>query len=86
MRMKTCVSALACLALLPTATMFAQEFRGAILGRISDTSGVVVPGATIKVTNEETNVGIETKSNAKGNYTASLKRGSLRVASTPGRT
>ena len=46
----------------------AQEFRGAILGRITDPSGAVVPGAVVTVTNEETNVAIETQSNRDGNY------------------
>ena len=46
----------------------AQEFRGAILGRITDPSGAVVPGAVVTVTNEETNVAVETRSNQDGNY------------------
>ena len=57
------------LAAMFTGSLAAQEFRGAILGRITDTSGAVVPGAAVKATNEETNVAVETKSNAEGNYT-----------------
>jgi len=69
MRMKTCLSVLVCFAVLQTATVLAQEFRGAILGRVTDASGAVVPGAAVKVANEETNVAVETKSNGEGNYT-----------------
>ncbi len=47
----------------------AQEFRGSILGRITDPSGAVVPGASIHVVNEDTGTKIETLSNENGNYT-----------------
>ncbi|MEK7408781.1 MAG: carboxypeptidase regulatory-like domain-containing protein [Acidobacteriota bacterium] len=46
----------------------AQEFRGAILGRITDSSGAVVVGAGIQVTNVETNVAVSTAANQEGNY------------------
>ncbi len=59
-----------CLSVLAFAlAAWGQEFRGAILGRITDASGAVVPAAGIKVTNEETNVSVETKSNEEGSYT-----------------
>ena len=38
----------------PFALLFGQEFKGTILGRITDPSGAVVPAAKITVTNEET--------------------------------
>jgi len=45
-----------------------QEFRGAILGRITDPSGAVVSGAKVTITNEETGVSVEAASNQEGNY------------------
>lgn len=39
----------------------AQEFRGTILGRVTDPSGAVIPGAQVSVTNEETCVRVDTK-------------------------
>ena len=32
-----------------------QDFRGAITGRITDTSNAVLPGATVTATNTDTN-------------------------------
>lgn len=46
----------------------AQEFRGTILGRVTDTSGGVIPGATVVVTNEQTNVVSKTVTEADGAY------------------
>ncbi len=68
MKIKRWISALACFVALQTAVAFAQEYRGAILGRITDPSGAVVPDAAVKVANEETNVAVETKSNQGGNF------------------
>ena len=46
----------------------AQEYRGTILGRVTDSSGAVVLGVSIRVVNVETNVGAGTTSNEHGNY------------------
>jgi len=46
----------------------AQEFRGTILGRITDVSGAVIPGATVSATNEDTNVRSAAVSQADGAY------------------
>ncbi|MCI0389717.1 MAG: carboxypeptidase-like regulatory domain-containing protein [Acidobacteria bacterium] len=46
----------------------AQEVRGSILGQITDSSGSAVPGARVKVTNEETNTTVTAQSNTDGNY------------------
>src|ERR1051325_8729441 len=46
----------------------AQEFRGTILGRITDSSGAVIGGAAIQVINSDTNVTVSTTSNQDGNY------------------
>jgi hypothetical protein len=48
---------------------FAQSERGSITGAVRDTSGAVVPGASIKITNDATNVAVDTVSNAQGEYT-----------------
>lgn len=66
----TRILAVPCLILLAAIFAHAQEFRGAILGRITDSSGAVVPGAALKVTNEETNVSVTTQSNHEGNFNA----------------
>lgn len=47
----------------------AQEFRGTILGRVTDSSGAVVPNAPVTVTNENTNTAVKTATTAAGTYT-----------------
>jgi hypothetical protein len=56
------------LALLLTTAMWAQEYRGTILGRITDPSGAAIAGASIEVQNVETNTVIRASSNENGNY------------------
>jgi len=51
------------------ATAWGQEFRGSVSGRILDASGALVPGVTVVVTNEETNISVQVISNDEGNYT-----------------
>jgi hypothetical protein len=46
----------------------AQITRGAISGTVQDTSGAVVPGATVRIINVETNVGRVAITDAKGFY------------------
>jgi hypothetical protein len=46
----------------------AQEYRGSILGTVTDTSGGVVAGAKVTVTNEATGTSVEARTNADGNY------------------
>jgi hypothetical protein len=46
----------------------AQETRGTILGRVTDSSAAVIPGVSITATNTATNVVVSTRSNAEGNY------------------
>lgn len=48
----------------------AQDFRGSITGRVSDSSGGQLPGATVTVTNVATNVGATTTVNTDGNNNA----------------
>jgi hypothetical protein len=46
----------------------AQEFQGTLLGRITDSSGALVPGVQINVVARETGAATSTKRNAQGNY------------------
>ena len=46
----------------------AQSFYGSILGTVRDTSGAVVPDASVKVTNIGTNETQNVRSNAEGKY------------------
>jgi hypothetical protein len=48
----------------------AQEFRGSILGRITDPSGAAVANAAVEVTNADTGLSSHTVSNESGNYQA----------------
>ena len=50
----------------------AQDFRGAIGGRVTDESGAVLPGVTVTVTNKETNVSNEAVTNDTGTYSLLL--------------
>jgi len=47
-----------------------QESRATVVGRVTDSSGAVIPGATISLTNLETGVMVKTEANAEGNYFA----------------
>ena len=51
-------------------SLFAQEYRGTILGRVTDPSGAVVPKAKITVINTETNTASDTTTNSEGTYRA----------------
>ncbi|MGH9308407.1 MAG: carboxypeptidase regulatory-like domain-containing protein [Vicinamibacterales bacterium] len=46
----------------------AQDFRGAVSGRVIDESGGVLPGVTVTVTNKNTNVSSTTVTNDTGTY------------------
>jgi hypothetical protein len=46
----------------------AQDFRGGITGRISDSSGGRLPGVTVTATNVATNVASTTTTNGEGDY------------------
>ncbi len=63
------------------ASTYAQETRGVILGRVTDPSGALISGASIKITNIATGVTVAVASNEQGNYSAPyLIPGSYRVA------
>ena len=46
----------------------AQEFRGGISGRVTDSSKGRLPGATVTMTNVATNVASTTTTNGEGDY------------------
>src|SRR5690348_8315714 len=46
----------------------AQIDRGAIVGRVTDASGAIVPKATVVVTNKDTGVAVTTSTNEAGEY------------------
>src|SRR5262245_43164456 len=56
------------LALSCAASVSAQDFRGGITGRITDSSGGRMPGVTVTATNAETNVASTTTTNGEGDY------------------
>jgi hypothetical protein len=60
--------ALAVVCLLPGTSTFAQDFRGAVAGQVYDSSGGVLPGVTVTVTNKSTNVSTTTVTNETGAY------------------
>jgi hypothetical protein len=62
---------------------YAQEARGTIQGRVVDSSGGAVPGATVEVLNIATGVVTPTTTNAEGSYRAPfLIPGTYRVTVT----
>src|SRR6266851_1029297 len=54
--------------LLAVATLVAQTFRGTILGTVTDASGALVAGATVKVRNVGTGQERTTTTSADGSY------------------
>ncbi len=58
----------ASLAMFPIA--LAQESRGSIQGKILDSTGAVIPGASVAVTNAGTNVTVKAVANSEGAYSA----------------
>ncbi|MGH9672842.1 MAG: carboxypeptidase regulatory-like domain-containing protein [Bryobacteraceae bacterium] len=51
------------------AVLHGQEFRGTILGRVTDSSGAVVANCPVTVTNEGTNTLVKTTTSLAGTYT-----------------
>lgn len=52
-------------------SLWGQETRGSLVGRVMDPSGAAIAGATVRVTNTSTNVAVSTQTNAEGHYEAS---------------
>src|ERR1035437_4688874 len=69
--------------LLSTAMLVGQTFRGTILGSVTDPSGAVVAGATVKVRNVATGLERTTVTSADGSYSVpELPIGTYSVAVT----
>jgi len=62
------IAAVLIAALMATTAVWSQESRGTILGRVTDTSGSVVPESNIQATNLATNVTLKGVTNQEGNY------------------
>lgn len=60
--------------LLSSAVVRGQDPRGSIAGQVTDSSGAVVPGVTVRFQHVETGVTTSVKSNAQGNYEAPYLR------------
>jgi hypothetical protein len=56
------------LAMAITPLVWSQESRGIILGRVTDSSGSVVPEAAVQVTNRDTGVTATSTTNENGNF------------------
>jgi len=68
---------------LAVGTASAQIDQGSITGTVQDSSGAVVPNAQIMVTNTDTGLNLQTRSNASGTYVVSpLKIGNYRVSAS----
>lgn len=81
MRMLRCTFCLTVLLLL-TGRLFAQAgATGTILGTVTDSTGAIVPGAKVTITNIATNVSVETVTSSAGDYNEpSLNPGVYKVA------
>jgi hypothetical protein len=58
---------LACTFLFSTG-LSAQDPRGTVLGRVVDSSGSIIPGAEVRITNDNTGVSASAKTNQSGNF------------------
>lgn len=60
---------IACLLVFGTATAFAQEITGSIAGTVTDTTGAVVPGATVTITDTDKRIVVRTiTTNEEGSF------------------
>src|SRR5471030_3117265 len=68
-RFRTLIAALAAVVLMQAAVS-AQSGTSVITGIVKDETGAAIPGAQVKLTNEDTGVGLETLTNGDGAYRA----------------
>jgi Carboxypeptidase regulatory-like domain/TonB dependent receptor-like, beta-barrel len=67
-------------AALAPAALYAQAVKGSLVGNVSDSSNLAVPGATVTITEVNTNISYNTITNENGYYVFSnLKDGTYRV-------
>lgn len=60
---------LALIGLAAAVGLYGQQIRGSIVGNVTDSSGGVIPGAQITVTNQGTGIAIQATTDAAGTYT-----------------
>ena len=76
---------LALLWLTPGFAAYGQESRGTIIGRVSDASGAILPGVTVRATNVATGVQATAKTNDAGSYNIPfLTPGTYRITAEVG--
>ena len=70
----------AALVLVCSGALHAQAVKGSLVGNVSDSAALAVPGATVTITEVNTNISYNTTTNESGNYVFSnLKDGKYRV-------
>jgi hypothetical protein len=79
-----------------SSSLFGQEFRGTILGRVTDSSGAVIANCDITATNDNTGTVVKTTTTAAGaysvpflipgSYTVSVQSAGFRTYQRPGVT
>jgi hypothetical protein len=74
MKMKSYVCLIAALMLATANIAAAQEFRATVRGQVLDSSKGALPGATVSMTNTDTNEVATATTNAEGNYTIPFLR------------
>lgn len=63
------------------AAVYGQDYRGSILGRVTDATGAVIPQAAVAAVSEATNVPTATETNGDGNYLIPLlEPGTYRIS------
>ena len=62
----------ACLVAALVSAVYAQETRSTIFGRVTDPQNAAVAGATVVVTNTDTNTSMTLSTNETGYYEANL--------------
>ena len=79
-RLECTIRRSSCLMLLVnTPAMHAQTTSGSFVGRVVDSAGAVIPGATLTLRNKATGVALTQESNTDGDYTFNYVRPSGRV-------
>ncbi|HVH89106.1 MAG TPA: TonB-dependent receptor [Terriglobales bacterium] len=67
-RARTVLILIACALSITAVAMFGQAVNGTLLGTLTDSSGAVVPGAQVTITETGTGIPHSTQSNASGNF------------------
>jgi len=68
--LRSCVCVSFLVLILAAGLCWSQEARGTILGRVTDSTGAVIPAVSVKITNVATGVTTPVETNPQGNYLA----------------